>query len=369
MKKPTQSKIMDFKQALVESCVGRESEVELVLAGLLAQEHVLFVGPPGTGKSMLADNVALGIGGNSYTVLLSPTTEVDEIMGPLSLAAMKQDRRERVVDGTLCTADIGVVDEVWKGNSAVINSMLKLMNERKYKQGTQWVDAPLRCLIGASNEWPIGEKYEGLGAAFDRFLFRKEVLPVSRDLRESLIMGNFSQVTPGMLSIADVDNASAEAGTIPIPKDVIAKLLDLIDTLEGSGIYIGDRRMRKAGDALLVNAYLNGHDEVCLKDFEILQFVLWGDPEDQRIKCREIVMEVANPHRAEAERTMQEITEIMDELNISEWDNSKIPAAGASIQKLKDCVMRLESIGDEGKNFLAYTKKQILAISQKIAGM
>jgi MoxR-like ATPase len=61
--------------------------------------------------------------------------------------------------------------------SAILNSLLTLLNERLFDNGNQRLPVPLLCLIGASNELPESEE---LDALYDRFLIRRTVNQVRR---------------------------------------------------------------------------------------------------------------------------------------------------------------------------------------------
>lgn len=65
------------------------------------------------------------------------------------------------------------LDEIFKANSAILNSLLTILNERKFDNGAgSRVSCPLKCVIGASNELPDSQE---LDALLDRFLLRSYV--------------------------------------------------------------------------------------------------------------------------------------------------------------------------------------------------
>src|SRR3954471_18168253 len=129
---PVRDKFTQARKELSTALIEREDEVDLVLTALLANEHVLLVGPPGCGKSLLLDSVLSWIGGTRFTILLTKFTTVEELMGPVSLAGLKEDKYVRVTTGKLPEADFAFIDEVFKGSSAILNCLLKILNERTF---------------------------------------------------------------------------------------------------------------------------------------------------------------------------------------------------------------------------------------------
>jgi MoxR-like ATPase len=154
----------------------RDVAARALLLAALAGEHVLLLGPPGTAKSELARRLQRLLPGARYFErLLTRFTVPEELFGPLSLRALEDDRYERLTEGYLPSAEVVFLDEVFKANSAILNTLLGLLHERQFDNGSQRMPVPLLCLVGASNEQP---QDDSLLAFYDRFLLRVPVQPV-----------------------------------------------------------------------------------------------------------------------------------------------------------------------------------------------
>ena len=167
-------KIKDLIDHLNHGLVERQAAIKLVLLTVLAGENIVLVGPPGTGKSLIARRMAQALGdtqnGGYFEYLLTKFSTPDEIFGPLSISELKADRFRRNTTGYLPSVELAFLDEVFKASSSILNALLTILNERIYHNGADAQRVSLRALIAASNELPTGQ--EELAALYDRFLMR-----------------------------------------------------------------------------------------------------------------------------------------------------------------------------------------------------
>ena len=284
MSNPCEPKrLRKLRDALLTGLVERDLPVRLALIAALAGEHLLLVGPPGTAKSLIARRLHLAFAKSSYFErLLTRFTVPEELFGPLSIKGLEEDRYERLTTSYLPTASIAFLDEIFKANSAILNSLLTLLNEREFDNGTRRDKTPLIAVIGASNELPDSEE---LNALFDRFLLRLHVGSVSKDAFPSLIglRGHATPDVPEALKLTDADVVAIQAAAekVEVPNDVVALLCALRDWCGAESIPVSDRRWRKIVKLLQVSALTNGRETVSIWDCWLLQHCLWNTPEDR----------------------------------------------------------------------------------------
>lgn len=297
-----------LRSALKARFLEREAVIDGLLVALLSRQHVLLLGPPGTAKSMLVKTLTAHLeGARCFEWLLTKFTTPEELFGPVSLPALSEGRYERVLDGKLPEAQLVFLDEVFKGNGAILNALLSVMNERRFHQGRAAIELPLQTLIGASNELP---EDEALGAMYDRFLLRYRVgyLEKAADFEQLLTL---PEATPPehQLDETALLQLQAQAAQVGFSAARVRDLAELRASLNKRGVVASDRRYRQSVALLKAHAFLAGRKEVGLADFSLLQNVLWSDPEDEE-QVSEALIELSGGFDREAERLLATAREV-----------------------------------------------------------
>ena len=279
---PLRERLAGLLALLEAGLVERRQVLRASLLAALAGEHTLLVGPPGTAKSALARRIHLAFRDARYFErLLTRFTVPEELFGPLSIRALEEDRYERHVAGFLPDAAVAFIDEVFKANSAILNALLTLLNEREFDNGAGRLRCPLISVVGATNVVPEDEVAE---AFFDRFLLRLTVAPVSAEgfrrlLREDRAALPEALAPPSALQLdeADLGALAQAAAACALPAAVLDRLAELRAWLAGRGVYVSDRRWVKLAHLLRVAAASEGRAAASEWDLGLVPYCVAAD--------------------------------------------------------------------------------------------
>lgn len=344
---PVQAKFAAARAELAAALIERDVEVDLALTALVAGEHLLLVSPPGCGKSLLLDSLLAWTGGSKFSVLLTKFSVPEEVFGPVSLAGLKADRYVRVTAGRLPEADYAFLDEVFKASSAILNTLLRVLNERTYDAGDGVARAvPLRLCVAASNEWPSPETGRELAAVFDRFLIRKAVAPIRYAAGRSRLLWSrdhaprlSATVTP-----AEVDLARAAARAVPWSVEAKEAFEAVLKELAREGVRPGDRRQFKTVGVVRAYAWLSGDEVVMPEHLEVAAHTLWDDPAEQPGVAARVIGRVANPVGMRVTQLLVEVEEL-----VAATDARDLAAAAKAAAKLGEVQRQLAALKGGGR--------------------
>ena len=262
----------------------REETIAVSLLAALSNQNVFLFGPPGTAKSLIARRLSHAFETNGYfEYLMHRFSTPEEVFGPVSITELKKDNFFRKTEGFLPQSDFAFLDEIWKSSPAILNTLLTIINEKLFRNGTEIESAPLKTLIAASNETP--PPGQGLEALYDRFLVRLNVPPMEvKDSFETLLN---SQPTGAELELPedlvikhkewkkwcnDIHSIKLSEETLNIIHDIRLSFEEKGEELD---VYVSDRRWQKAAILLKAAAFFCGRDETNLVDTLLLRHCLW----------------------------------------------------------------------------------------------
>lgn len=270
--------------------VDREVLADVVALCAVAGEHLLVVGPPGTAKSEAVRRVAQELGGSYFEYLLGRFTEPNEVFGPVDLQRLREGVVEIQTAGMLPEAEIVFLDEVFLGSTAILNTLLGILNERMFRRGSTVARCPLRVCVGATNRLP---EDPALDAFADRFLARVFVEPVPDARLEELMELGWSThhaSRPLTMSLMPaMDRLSAAAGRCD--HTAVRPLLGTaVRRLRSAGVNLSDRRVVRVQRLVAAAAVLDGRESAISADLWVLPLV--APTADTQALAREVLSDL-----------------------------------------------------------------------------
>lgn len=338
-----------LKQGLYE----KDEAIRLALLTAISGESIFFLGAPGCAKSMIARRIVQAFKADGddnvkyFETLLNAYTTPDEVFGNVSLKGLNGELPEckdkevyrRLTEGMLPEADIAFLDEIWKANSTILNSLLTIVNERKFHNGNEVKDVPLKALFTVSNELPA--KGQGLEALYDRLILRLVVSFINDE-------NNFFEMVDApsssefelsdeekklQISNAELKEWKGKIDAITLSdeaKSVISAIRNELvtrneamsedDKQNGELFEVGDRRWKKIVHILKTSAFLNDRTEVDLMDCQLIEYCIWSTEKQQKV-TREIVEKCIQQNGLDCDTAIDEIKEQIEEFDAYITDN------------------------------------------------
>jgi MoxR-like ATPase len=320
---------------------------------------------------MLAEELCRRVEGAEYFQwLLTRFTTPEELFGAVSLRGLEEDDYRRVTDHKLPTAHVAFLDEVFKGSSSILNTLLAILNERHFHNGREVVEVPLLGLIGATNELPDEDDLEAL---YDRFLVRLVVEPIREDFRFLQMLRAEPPGPPGAtLSLDALRALQQQVKRVRVGDGVVRLLAEIRGSLAGRGIKPSDRRFRQSLEWLRARATLEGRSDVRAEDVAGLEHVLWHDPAE-RGEVQAVLHELLHGHEEEARRLLYQSREL-EAYATRPWDSDELRSravveAHTKLQQLLERMDRLlrdtEELGRRADS-VREAREEVVEIQRKL---
>lgn len=339
----------DTEVSLNDRVIERSDFIHALLLALVGKMDVFGLGEPGVAKTLtvtaLRDHISDLPPTGYFWRLLTKFTTPSELFGPPDLKAMDEGIWRLQTQGTMVDANFVILDEIFKANSAILNTLLTFMNEGVFHNDVP-IAVPKWTVFGISNELPQGEE---LNALFDRLDLRCviERIQTSSGFIQMLKGDSLGPIVP-TLTVDQITQAQAEVKEVLIPEDVLDALLVLRNNLAGRGVEPSDRRFARSLQVIRAATWLRGGTFAGIDDMEDLKHALWSTL-DERPQVISEVLQLASPLEELAMRLRDDVDKLQDEYDlIWEADNpteqsnramplhTKIDRAAADLGELQD---------------------------------
>ncbi len=281
--------------------VGKDEVIDLLGIALVGGENLFLLGPPGTAKSAIVQELGRRLDGRVFDYLLTRFTEPNELFGPFDIRRLREGDLVTNTQGMLPEAQFVFLDELLNANSAILNSLLMVLNERIFRRGRETIPVPALMVVGASNHLP---EEESLRALFDRFLLRVHCDNVPTERLSDVLAAGWRWETDrhqvaNALPVDDVRRLQQGLSTVDL-KPVLPTYVEAIRRMRVTGIPVSDRRAVKLQRLIAASALICGRLQAAVSDLWVLKHI-WDTQEQQSLLDSLVQQFLAAENAAEGE--------------------------------------------------------------------
>ena len=312
------SKFNILEDQLNDEVFERTDEIHSAILALLSRRHMFMFGTPGVAKSFVVDRLVERIDGledgGYFKWLLTKFSVPEEIFGGPDFKVLKDEGiYKRITTNKLPVASVAFLDEAFKANSAILNSLLKILNEREFDNCDDDPHVPLLSVFAASNELPASRELDALA---DRLHFWHYVKPIAEPANFVRMLKLDVGEPDKVISLDDIKTAQEEVQKVQITDTIYEVFVNLSDQLRTADVPVTDRRFHQSIGVIQAEAWLNGREVAEVADMKPLMHMLWRTVEHID-KVRTIVLNLVDP----LEKMVLDLQSELDKA-VAEWDKT-----------------------------------------------
>lgn len=270
-----------------------------------------------------------------------------------ALAALHKNEPEVQTTGKIPDADIVFLDEIFKCNDGVLNSLLTALNERKYTNEGRTYSIPTISFFAASNETPnFNDPQEKiLEALYDRLQIKVITEDISERDKRLAVLKNKQSGSCGVISttitIDELVSMQKEVAAIPVPDNINELADDILCELRRNKVAVSDRKYLNYYSLAQAKAWLEGHSEVTPQDLLVLKCYLWQQPSDRPIVQAVLERLCINPLQDKVNNVRAMAVEAQEEFDNIRSKAEKASVINKALIKLRSELIRLYRMQQE----------------------
>lgn len=328
-------------QHLKERFVGKDDIIDLMGICLAGRENLFMLGPPGTAKSAMVRELSKLLNGKTFEYLLTRFTEPNELFGPFDIRKLREGDLVTNTEGMLPEAHLIFLDELLNANSAILNSLLMVLNEKIFRRGRENRPLPVIMIVGASNHLP---EDEALQALYDRFLIRVRCDYVDPALLNNVLEAGWKLEQKEMadkpeILAEDIFRLQAMIGKVDL-QEIRPAYINLVEMLRNAGVQVSDRRAVKLQRLIAASALLCKRTKAIASDMWVMRYI-WDTEEQQEIiagivnSVVEADRDTPAGHPRASVHALPNADEIYKEVTsmAEKWEDDTLPMAERTIIK------------------------------------
>lgn len=321
--------------------------VRCILTGMIGKQHTITIGPPGTAKTLTINEIGKRVEGrragtsSMYFYAGNKFATPDDVMGPISFKGLVNEQYTRVLTGRAADSEIVYLDEFFQFSGAMQRSLLGIMNEREYTNGTEKVHVPLLTMLAAANTEPTPD----LMMVWDRFMFRVIKQNIAADHRGKLLrlVRDGIPAPTTFLSRAQLQTLMDRVDSVGISDSMLDVLCSIYDALDKAKVQTSDRRRGWLVNTLRAHAVMGGRDEVTESDLAIAPYVLWEESDQFDTVTKIVKAHMQSPLSrtvesltVQVEQAYRVYTQTLEATNDREVQSKAGSIAFGALKKYKD---------------------------------
>jgi MoxR-like ATPase len=275
---------------IAKNVIGREEIIKQAMFAILTREHMLLLSRTGMAKSYLAnyifntfDNVRI------FASQASKEQTPDNYFGPYNIEEFKKGRIRHNIHGSIIEASLVFLDEFFDASDVVLRSLLTVLNERKFINGSEIIDAAVHTAFATANYMRMNEVTE---AVLDRFTY-KSIIPEDSNSYSQLLIDHTYAFSRGkatepekkipfnqIIYISDIVRNKDKEIRVEIPdfvyfmKNVISNKFVSEMRKSEYNYFVSPRKQAKLADFLRASAILDNRYEVTMDDVKNMYIAL-----------------------------------------------------------------------------------------------